>query len=110
VSDDGGQTWRTLWTSAQEVKSVLLTSTISCRSADSQTIGYKTPGADSINIRNIPGFPLDKTILGYSVEHAYLHQHSANVLCFINIYSDIIYANSVVGGDVDFGIRVFYKD
>jgi hypothetical protein len=87
-----------------------LTSIISCRSADSQTIGYKTPGSDSINIRNITGFPQNKTILGYSVEHAYLHQHAANVLCFINIYENIIYANSVVGGDVDFGIRVFYKD
>ena len=95
---------------AQEVKSVLLTSLISCRAADSQTVGYRTTGAESINIRNITGFPLDKTILGYSVEYANLHQHPVNVICFVNIYSNIIYANSVVGGDVDFGIRVFYKD
>jgi hypothetical protein len=87
-----------------------LISVISCRTADSLTVGYRTTGAESISIRDIPGFPQDKTILGYSVEFAYLHQHAGNVLCFINIIGSALYANSVVSGDVDFGIRVFYKD
>jgi hypothetical protein len=87
-----------------------LTSIIPCRAADVLTIGYKTTGSESIDIRDITGFPQGKTILGYSVEFAYLHQHSANVLCFINLYGTILYANSVAAGDVDFGIRVFYKD
>ena len=83
---------------------------MSCRTADPLTVGYRTTGTESISIRNIPGFPQDKTILGYSVEYAYLHQHAANVLCFINIFGSALYANSVVAGDVDFGIRVFYTD
>lgn len=94
----------------KEVHSVLLTSLVSCRTADNMTVGYKTSGSEAIDIRNITGFPQDKTILGYSVEFAYLHQHAGNILCFVNIYGAAIYANSVAGGDVDFGIRVFYHD
>jgi hypothetical protein len=73
------------------------------------TIGYKTTGAESIDIRNITGYPSGKTILGYSVEFAYLHQNPINILCFINIVGGAIHANSVSRGDVAFGIRVFFK-
>jgi hypothetical protein len=86
-----------------------LTSTVSCRTADNLTIGYKTAGPESISIKNIAEFPQDKTILGYSVEFAYLHQNPVNILCFINIVGSAIYANSLARGDVAFGIRVFFK-
>jgi hypothetical protein len=79
--------------SDKEVKSVLLTSSVSCRTLDDLTIGYKTTGNESIDIRNITGYPSGKTILGYSVEFAYLHQNPVNILCFINIVGSAIYAN-----------------
>ena len=93
------------------VKSVLLTSSMTCDYADSSTIGYRSTTGDKVDITCITGYPTGKTILGVVVEYAYVGTVGEYYkVAQLNIVNNETWANSKVGGIVRFGVRVYYLD
>lgn len=96
--------------SNNRVKTTLLTGFVGCNAADSNTIGFRTVGADAVNIDNLPGYPSGKRVLAVIPTYAYPNAGNASEIAIINIYGNLLYANSVVSGSVAFGITVLYSE
>ena len=93
------------------VKSVLLTSSMTCNYADNTTIGYRSTTGDKVDITSVTGYPTNKTVLGVSVEYAYVGSVGEYYkIAQLNIVNNETWANSKVGGTVRFGVRVYYLD
>lgn len=93
------------------VKSVLLTSSMSCTYTDSSTIGYRTTNNDRVQVSTMTGYPTGKTILGYIFEYAYVGNVGEYYkIALVNLNGGYVYANSKVSGTVRFGLRVIYID
>ena len=93
------------------VKSVLLTSSMTCNYQDSSTIGYRSTTSDKVDITGITGYPTGKKILGTVVEYAYCGSVGEYYkISQLNIVNNETWANSKVGGTVRFDVRVYYLD
>lgn len=97
--------------SIPSIKSVLLTSSMSCTYTDSSTIGYRTTNNDRVQVSSMTGYPTGKTILGYIFEYAYVGNVGEYYkIALVNLNEGYVYANSKVSGTVRFGLRVIYID
>ena len=93
------------------VKSVFLTSSMTCNYADNTTIGYRSTTGDKVDITTLTGYPSNKTVLGVVVEYAYVGSVGEYYkIAQLNIVNNETWANSKVGGTVRFGVRVYYLD
>ena len=90
------------------IKSILLTGTIQCTTADTSTIGYRTTGSQTIRITSLNNYPSNETILGSHVEYAWAGNPSQ--IAILNLTNEgYIYANSKTSSTITFGIRIYYK-
>ena len=93
------------------VKSVFLTSSMTCNYADNTTIGYRSTTGDKVDITTLTGYPSNKTVLGVVVEYAYVGSLGEYYkIAQLNVVNNETWANSKVGGTVRFGVRVYYLD
>lgn len=90
-----------------DIKSILLTGTISSTASDTATIGFRNTTANAIDLTTISGYPTGKTILGYCIENVSYNGVSGGI-GFIT--GTTLSVNTKISGTYDFKVRVIYKD
>lgn len=91
------------------IKSVLLSGTINCNTADTSTIGYRNTDGNKVNLTTRTGYPTGKTIIAYVVEKACITGNS-NQGAIAVIDGTILNCNCKTNSICDWSVRVIYVD
>ena len=91
------------------IKSVLLSGTINCNTADANTIGYRNTDANKVILTTRTGYPTGKTIIAYVVEKACITGNS-NQGAIAVIDGTILNCNCKINSICDWEVRVVYVD
>lgn len=91
------------------IKSVLLSGTINCNTADANTIGYRNTDANKVILTTRTGYPTGKTIIAYVVEKACITGNS-NQGAIAVIDETILNCNCKINSICDWAVRVVYVD
>ena len=91
------------------IKSVLLSGTINCNTADANTIGYRNTDGNKVNLTTRTGYPTGKTIIAYVIEKACITGNS-NQGAIAVIDGTILNCNCKTNSICDWLVRVIYVD
>ena len=91
------------------IKSVLLSGTINCNTADASTIGYRNTDGNKVNLTTRTGYPTGKTIIAYVIEKACVTGNS-NQGAIAVIDGTILNCNCKTNSICDWSVRVIYVD